>query len=296
MTASETRWQYQTNPSTMSKIKSCFGSNPLSAAMPLLLVIPQSPADTEITRPIRTASPTSSFSPSESYSTLSIPLEADLVFRWVAAHLVIINCLDFPSCRKLSQLQKVLTQLGVLPCPQSAVELAAVIPAVESALLYDDRVSVSIHRRKAKIKDLSPHHRDCEPWDEEKKHFAYLGVGIGMIVHFQPTYIVLGADPGKEDIRFTDSQVQDTCTTPKVNFRYNSAEYYQHANIKLARKWREWRLNENLKQVDAGICWFMQYIEAMLAHYTTLNNHAEWPGQSTGRNSEKWSECGSSPH
>ncbi|KAI8808926.1 hypothetical protein BJ742DRAFT_891546 [Cladochytrium replicatum] len=85
---------------------------------------------------------------------------------------------------------------------------------------------------------------DYVPWDKANKHFAYPDIGIGMI-YALPT--LLGADRGKVDIQFTGSQVQDTCTTPKVNFRYSFAEYYQHANINSARKWREWRLAENLR-------------------------------------------------
>ncbi|KAI8806302.1 hypothetical protein BJ742DRAFT_774303 [Cladochytrium replicatum] len=96
--------------------------------------------------------------------------------------------------------------------------------------IITDRVSVSIHRRKGKIKDSSHHHPDYVPWDKATKRFACPET------HFQPTHFVLGADPGKGDIRFTGSQVQDTCTTPKVNFRYSFAEYYQRANISLALK------------------------------------------------------------
>ncbi|KAI8807790.1 hypothetical protein BJ742DRAFT_894620 [Cladochytrium replicatum] len=104
-----------------------------------------------------------------------------------------------------------------------------------------DMDSAKLNEPKAKIKDSSPHHPDYVPWDKAKKHFAYPDVGIGMI----------------------------------------------------SIKWREWRLAESLRvwqprahvllwsprQVDAGIRWFVLYIEAMLAHYTTLNNHAEWRWQ-----------------
>ncbi|KAI8804756.1 hypothetical protein BJ742DRAFT_775860 [Cladochytrium replicatum] len=156
--------------------------------------------------------------------------------------------------------------------------------------IITDGMSVSIHRRKAKIKDSPPHHPDYVPWDKARS--ALLIQRLVPIVE-KGTSDLLGADRGKGDIRFTGSQVQDTCTTPKVNFRNSFAEYYQRANINSAKKWREWRLAEKLRvqraqgshpslvttdpqQVDAGIRWFVQYIEAMLAHYTILNNHADW--------------------
>ncbi|KAI8812801.1 hypothetical protein BJ742DRAFT_912149 [Cladochytrium replicatum] len=165
--------------------------------------------------------------------------------------------------------------------------------------IITDSVSVLIHCWKAKIKDWSPHHPDYVPWDEAKKRFDYREVGIGMIFALPLTHFVLGADPGKGYIRFTGSQVQDTCTTPK---------YYQRANMNSARKWQEWPLAENLmvrrakslcpslvttdpQQVGTGILWFERYIEGMLAHYITLNNHnRNGAGESTGRSSKKWSE------
>ncbi|KAI8803787.1 hypothetical protein BJ742DRAFT_872317 [Cladochytrium replicatum] len=99
-------------------------------------------------------------------------------------------------------------------------------------------------------------------------------------------------EKGTSDLQAPNSRTP-VPLTPKVNFLYSFAEYYQRANINLARKWREWRLAENLtmrqaqssrpslvttspQQVDAGIRWLVQYIEAMLARYTTLNVHAEW--------------------
>ncbi|KAI8808933.1 hypothetical protein BJ742DRAFT_891579 [Cladochytrium replicatum] len=143
------------------------------------------------------------------------------------------------------------------------------------------------HRQGVSFNSSSPHHLDYVPWDKGTKRFVYPEVDT------LPTHqLCTSADPGRgtSDLQ---AQVQDTCTTPKVNFRYSFAEHYYRANINSARKWWEWQLAENPwaqraqssrpslvttdpQQVEAGTCWFAQYIEAMFAHYTTLNNHAEW--------------------
>ncbi|KAI8800545.1 hypothetical protein BJ742DRAFT_745195 [Cladochytrium replicatum] len=156
-------------------------------------------------------------------------------------------------------------------CPPK-LKLCPILSFTLKSFAIDGRANWAIH-------ELTRSSNPRTMTSQQSKEWTQLNcTSHGSTRDFQPTNFVLGADPGKEDIRFTSSYF---------------TQYHQRANINSARKWQEWQLAENLmvwraqcshpslvttdlQQVDAGICWFVQYIEAMLAHYTTLNNHAEW--------------------
>ncbi|KAI8813296.1 hypothetical protein BJ742DRAFT_906954 [Cladochytrium replicatum] len=146
------------------------------------------------------------------------------------------------------------------------------------------------YRKQHPEDDDLPTVKDMDSAEYNWKNYHRLGT------HFLPTHFVLGADPGKGD--FTGSQVQDTYTTPKVNSGFASIksfrwydEYVQtstqqessrngnraeNLRVRQDQSSRPSLVTTDPQQVDSGICWFVQYIKAMLAHYTTLNNHAEW--------------------
>ncbi|KAI8804828.1 hypothetical protein BJ742DRAFT_856432 [Cladochytrium replicatum] len=78
----------------------------------------------------------------------------------------------------------------------------------------------------------------------KRKRLAY------PVMHFQPTSFVIGVDPGK---RGPDLLAPQSRTPVPLQ-----------------------RSISDPQKIDTGIRWFVRYIEVMLAHYTMVNDHAEW--------------------